>query len=263
MEALYEMTPAISETRVLQHFENNVGLYVDKTLDCYEKASLQRLSTLAGVMRYDSTSSFRLLDVGCGGGYFLDLFLNCFPAAEAWGIDFSPAMLQANTPSPRKTLKQGDALEVPEDCGDFEVINVDTVLHHLVARKSYQHTLENIQRCLKHLQSRLMPGGVISVREIYHEYFGWEGFGSRVIFFLSTLALPGWVERFFKFAGIKTANAGVCFLTRKTWRQMFQDAGLSIVSMEEKAWSSQPFRRFGFKASGDVYYILAPQRPCV
>jgi hypothetical protein len=104
---------------------------------------------------------------------------------------------------------------------------------------------------------------VLCVREIYHEYFGWETFGARAVFHLSTLSLPKFVERLLKLAGIHTANAGVCFLTRKQWQEMFQDAGLGILSIEEKAWSSQPFRRFGFKASGDVYYVLSPKRPYV
>jgi SAM-dependent methyltransferase len=263
MEATYEVAPPIFDSRVQAHFEKNVELYVDKSLDCYEKASLERLSTLAMVTGYHSTTKFRLMDVGCGGGFFLDLFLNVFPNATAWGVDFSPAMLQANTPSCRKNLSQGDALHLPEDSGDFEVINVDTVMHHLIAGKSYRGTIAQIAECLKHLQSRLMPGGVICIREIYHEYFGCETLGSRIIFFLSTLSLPGFVERIFKFAGIQTANAGVCFLTRKQWYRMFQEAGLSIVSIEEKAWSTQPYRRFGFKASGDIHYILAPKRPYV
>jgi SAM-dependent methyltransferase len=261
MTTAYEVAPPIFDSRVQAHFGKNVELYVDKTLDCYEKASLERLSTLALVTGYHSTTKFRLMDVGCGGGFFLDLFLNTFPSASAWGVDICPAMLQANTPSRKKTLCQGDALHLPEHSGDFEVINIDTVMHHLIAGRSYQRTMTRIVECLKHLQSRLMPGGVICVREIYHEYIGCESLGSRLIFFLGTLSLPGFVERFFKFAGIQTANAGVCFLTRKQWYRTFQEAGLSILSIDEKAWSTQPYRWFGFKASGDIYYVLAPKRP--
>ena len=72
-----------------------------------------------------------------------------------------------------------------------------------------------IEKCLRHLQSKLMPGGVICVREIYHEYFGYETLGTRIIFFLSTLSVPGIVERLLKSVGLQTANAGVCFLTRR------------------------------------------------
>jgi SAM-dependent methyltransferase len=261
MPATYDVAPPVFDTRVQAHFEKNLELYVDKTLDCYEKASLERLSTLSVVTGYHSAAEFRLMDVGCGGGFFIDLFLHAFPNASAWGVDFCAAMLDENTPSRRKRLSQGDALHLPEEGGDFEVINIDTVMHHLISGKSYRRTVDQIAECLQHLQSRLMPGGVICVREIYHEYLAFESFGSRVIFFLSTLSLPRFLERIFKFAGIQTANAGVCFLTRKQWCRMFQDAGLSILSIEEKSWSTQPYRRFGFKASGDIYYILAPKRP--
>jgi SAM-dependent methyltransferase len=261
MTATYEVAPPVFDSRVQAHFEKNVELYVDKKLNCYEKASRERLSTLALVTGYHSTTKFRLMDVGCGGGFFLDLFLNTFTSASAWGVDISPAMLQANTLSGRKALCQGDALHLPEDIGDFEVINIDTVMHHLIAGRSYPLTMARIVECLKHLQSRLMPGGVICVREIYHEYIGCESLGSRLIFFLSTLSLPRFVERIFKLAGIQTANAGVCFLTRSQWCRVFQEAGLSMLSIEEKAWSTQPYRWFGFKASGDIHYVLAPKRP--
>jgi SAM-dependent methyltransferase len=259
----YEVSLSAVDSRIQEHFSKHTEFYVDKTLECYEQASLQRLSALARFAGYDSMSSFRLLDVGCGGGFFLDLFLQLFANATACGVDFCPAMLQANTSSNRKLLKQGDALDVPEDCGDFEVINIDTVLHHLVRGRSYEDTLAQITKCLRHLQSRLMPGGVLCVREIYHEYLGSESLGVRIIFFLSTLSVPKFVERFLRFAGIHTANAGVCFLTRKQWQEMFQNAGLSILSVEEKSWPGQPYRKFGFKASGDVYYILSPKRPYV
>jgi SAM-dependent methyltransferase len=259
----YEVSLPLTESRIQEHFSKHAELYVDKTLACYEQASLQRLAALATVTGFDSMSSFRLLDVGCGGGFFLDLFLQLFAGATACGVDFCPEMLQANTSSNRKMVKQGNALDVPEDCGDFEVINIDTVLHHLVRGRSYEQTLGQIEKCLTHLQSRLMPGGVLCIREIYHEYLGCESLGTRIIFFLSTLSVPRFVERILRFAGIHTANAGVCFLTRKQWQEMFQSAGLSILSIEEKAWPGQPYRRFGFKASGDVYYILSPKRPYV
>jgi SAM-dependent methyltransferase len=263
MAASYEVIATVPDARIQGHFEMNAGLYIDKTLACYENASIQRLEAMAKVKGYNAASDFRLLDVGCGGGFFLDLFLQRFAGAWACGVDFCTAMLQANTPSHRKMLRQGDALALPQDCGDFEVINIDTVLHHLVSGRSYEGTQAQIEKCLRHLQSKLMPGGVICVREIYHEYFGYETLGTRIIFFLSTLSVPGIVERLLKSVGLQTANAGVCFLTRRQWQQMFENAGLSIVSAEDNPWPGQPYRRFGFKTSGDIYYILAPKRPCV
>jgi SAM-dependent methyltransferase len=260
MSATHGVAEPIFDSRVQAHFENNVELYVDHALECYEEASLLRLAQMAQVTGLRPSAKFRLLDVGCGGGFFLDLFLDEFPNASASGVDFSSAMLHANTPSRRKDLRQGDALHLPEECGDFEVINIDTVMHHLIAGKSYRQTMAQIRECLQHLQSRLMPGGVICVREIYHEYFGFESFGSRVIFFLSTRSVPRFLERLLKFAGIQTANAGVCFLTRRQWPRMFEEAGLTILSVEENAWTTQPYRKFGFRASGDIHYIVSPKR---
>ena len=263
MQATYEAASPLFDARIQAHFTQNSTLYVDKSLECYENASQRRLSALAAVTGFGAKSVFRLLDVGCGGGFFLDLFLRRFCNASAYGVDFCQAMLDANSMSHRKRLAQGNALELPEECGDFEVINVDTVLHHLVHRRGYQRTLTQIEKCLTHLQTRLMPGGVVCIREIYHEFRGFESLGARLIFFLSTLPVPRFIERLLKFAGIQTANAGVCFLTRQQWREMFHNAGLSILSIEDNPWPGQPYRRFGFKESGDVYYVLAPRRPCI
>jgi SAM-dependent methyltransferase len=263
MAASSEVASLTAGSRVQAHFEDNVGLYVDKSLACYRSASMGRLSTLATVTGFHAFSKFRLLDVGCGGGFFLDLFLQAFPGASACGVDFCPAMLEVNAPCSRKELHQGDALHLPEEIGDFEVINIDTVLHHLIDGMSYRRTVARIAQCLKHLQSRLTPGGVICVREIYHEYLVSETFGSRFLFFVSTLSLPKWMENILKSMGIQTANAGVCFLTRDQWFQLFQENGLSVLSIRNEPWSTQPYRRYGFKASGDIYYVLAPSRPYV
>src|ERR1700761_3504176 len=126
MAATHSVAEEIFDSRVKAHFEKNVELYVDKALECYEEASLLRLAQLAQVAGFRPSAKVRLLDVGCGGGFFLDLFLDEFTNASACGVDFSPAMLQANTPSRRKDLFQGDALHLPAECSDFEVINIDT-----------------------------------------------------------------------------------------------------------------------------------------
>ena len=157
IEAAPELHTSLDNRRVQAHFDNNVSLYVDKVLKCYEDSSRERLKQLEEVMPDLISTQLRLLDVGCGGGFFIDLFLSHFARATAWGIDLSQGMLQQNTPAPRKHLRQADALHLPPDLGAFNVINVDTVMHHLIRPESYDATLKQIRRFLSSLHGLLTP----------------------------------------------------------------------------------------------------------
>jgi ubiquinone/menaquinone biosynthesis C-methylase UbiE len=261
MATPYDVASVLPKSRVQAHFDSHVSLYVDKSLECYRQASIDRIALIEKVLPCDSATPFRMLDIGCGGGYFMDLFLEAFPNATACGVDLSTGMLNANTASTRKRLIQADALQLPGDMGEFDVINIDTVMHHLICRSSYGDTMQQICQFLHSLKSLLVPGGVVMIREIYHEYVGIENFGTRLIFGLSTLHLPHFAEQMVKSIGIQTANAGVCFLTRKQWSQLFNRAGFSVTTMEDRVWPSQPYKRYGFKASGDLHYVLSRHRP--
>lgn len=263
MATRYEATPALADSRIQAHFDRHVSLYVDKTLECYRAASIERIALFERSTSCDVATPLRMLDIGCGGGYFMDLFLAAFPNATACGVDLSAGMLRENTPSTRKELMQADALSLPKHIGEFDAINIDTVMHHLVCRSSYRKTIRQIKGFLESLHSVLMPGGAVMIREIYHEYQAIETLGTRLIFGVSTLPLPRLAERAVKRIGIQTANAGVCFLSRNQWRSLFEETGFNVTAMQDRPWPSQPYRRYGFKASGDLHYVLTRRRPSI
>jgi SAM-dependent methyltransferase len=252
---------SVHESRVRDHFDAAASLYVDKELACYRQSVSQRLKLLREHGAAGSDGNLEVLDIGCGGGLFLDLLLEEFPHAHATGLDFSESMLRMNTPAQRKRLVRGDALNLPEHLGQFDAICLDTIMHHLVSPAGYQATIDRIRDFLNSLDRFLAPGGVVLIREIYHEYRGVRPLGSFLIFSLSSLHVPGFVEKSMKCAGIQTANAGVCFLTREQWRRVFASAGYRISTAENHAWPGQPYRKFGFAESGDVHYLLRRARP--
>ena len=202
-----------------------------------------------------------MLDIGCGGGAFLDMLLERFERAQATGVDLSEGMLASNVPSERKTLLQADALALPRAIGDFNVICVDTVMHHLITRKGYQLTRGRILNFLKSLHQFLKPGGRVVIREIYHEYRMIPALGSRIIYNLTTLQAPKPVAKAMRAAGLQTANVGVCFQTRSQWHELFANAGFTVDAMEDCRWPGQPYRRLGFSQSGDLHFVLKPTRP--
>jgi SAM-dependent methyltransferase len=253
----------ISDPLVQQHFDRSAMLYVDHSLEVYRNSVTQRLDLLLGCGNFTTEEKLSVLDIGCGGGAFLDMFLERFEKAEATGIDISEQMLRSNRVSKRKTLRSGDALALPADIGFFDVVCVDTVMHHLISRKGYEPTRERILLFLKSLHHVLKPGGTVVIREIYHEYRAHEALGSRIIYELSTLPVPHRVEIMLRAAGLQTANVGVCFQTRSQWQQMFKEAGFTVDAMEDRVWPGQPYRRFGFTQSGDLHFILKRTRPAM
>ena len=210
--------------------------------------------------RFEVTDSISLLDVGCGGGAFVDMFLERFQGASATGIDISRGMLEGNKPHHRKTLLHADALSFPPELGRYDVIAVDTVMHHLIDRSSYAKTQTRIKAFLTSLQRYLKPGGIVLIREIYHEFRALPTFGSRAIFAVTTLSVPKLMQRMLQGAGLQTANVGVCFQTRAQWQNHFSASGYTMVAQEDRKWPGQPYRRFGFSQSGNLHYVISRAR---
>jgi SAM-dependent methyltransferase len=241
---------------VREHFDSNTSLYIDEYAEPYRKLCLQRLEMLAACLAERGLTRFSMLDVGCGAGVFADMVLAKYPQATVVCVDFSAPMLARNTRSSRKYPLQADARQLPFRPSGFDVINIDAVMHHLIDFNGYTQTVAGIGAFLSILASLLKPKGILAVREIYHEYVMRETFGSRAMYFVSTKRLPGPVAAAIKAMGLNTANAGVCFLTRKQWRTRFAEAGYRPLAEKEIRWSHIPFQLMGFRNSGDFLLLL-------
>ncbi len=134
-------------------------------------------------------------------------------------------------------------------------------MHHLIDRKGYGRTRNRIHHFLSSLHNHLKPGGILLVREIYHEFRGFATLGSRAIFTATTLPVPQLIERAMQIAGLQTANVGICFQTRTQWQKLFEQSGFSVLAQEDRVWPGQPYRKFGFSQSGDLHYLLSRSRP--
>jgi len=71
----------------------------------------------------------RLLDLGCGTGFIIDLAADLFD--EVRGIDLTPAMLARVTPRPNVQVYTGDAAHLPFDAAEFDVVSAYSFFHHL------------------------------------------------------------------------------------------------------------------------------------
>jgi SAM-dependent methyltransferase len=91
----------------------------------------------------------RLLDVGCGTGFIIDIAADVFD--DVRGIDLTPAMLARVPRRSNVHVYCGDAASLPFSAGDFDVVSAYSFLHHL---QDLEPVMDEIHRVLR-------PGGCL------------------------------------------------------------------------------------------------------
>jgi SAM-dependent methyltransferase len=116
----------------------------------------------------------RVLDLGTGDGYTLELVLAARPGATGVGVDFQDEMLdrarERFAASPDVEIVKHDMDEALPDLGDFDAVVSSFAIHHLVPDRQ--------RRLYGEVLDRLRPGGVFanvehvaSTTERRHEEF--------------------------------------------------------------------------------------------
>lgn len=104
----------------------------------------------------------RVLDIGCGTGTLALLIKRTHPAADVYGLDVDPQVLdiaRKKAEQARETilLQQGTATDLPYDDETFNRVFASLMLHHLT-RGDKRRTLAEAFRILK-------PGGELHVAD--------------------------------------------------------------------------------------------------
>jgi ubiquinone/menaquinone biosynthesis C-methylase UbiE len=71
----------------------------------------------------------RLLDVGCGTGFIIELAADLFDTID--GVDITPAMLARVPRSPNVHVHEADAAALSFETGSFDVVSAYSFFHHL------------------------------------------------------------------------------------------------------------------------------------
>jgi ubiquinone/menaquinone biosynthesis C-methylase UbiE len=71
----------------------------------------------------------RLLDIGCGTGFIIDLAVDLFD--DVRGIDLTPAMLAQVRARPNVQVYTADAARLPFEADCFDVVSAYSFFHHL------------------------------------------------------------------------------------------------------------------------------------
>jgi SAM-dependent methyltransferase len=182
-------------------------------------------------------ADFSFLDVGGGNGLFADRVLDHFPLASGVVGDNAEILLERNVAHARKRTIVLDALALPEAGLDrVDVVFLNWVLHHLVVTGDYARSRRNIARVLGDVRWLLEPGGVVSVYENMYDGWPYHNAPSHLIFgATSTQRWAGAMRRL----GANTAGVGVCFQSEASWRGIFEEAGLEVVSFTpDEEWQT-------------------------
>lgn len=193
---------------------------------------------LRRIAQLEGDNSFAVLDLGGGNGVFLDKVLNAFPKSHGTLVDISPSLLALNTSYPRKVVKCVNISALDELGGQYDVVFMNWLLHHLVG-PTYKVSRSNCVELLRSVKARLREGGVVIVAENCFEAF----FGCNVpgwaIFQITRIKNPLWVLVARKF--FNTAGTGVGFRSAASFRAVFAEAGYKVVR-EDEGWTWTQFR---------------------
>lgn len=135
------------------------GLSIAYNEACYRlrREVLDRALQKAGV----DPQGRRVLDVGCGTGFFTAYYLE--RGARVSGIDIAPTSIERlRARHPQSTFILGDVSETP--VGEtFAIVNAFDVLYHITDDARWESAVRNLAKAVE-------PGGVLLLTDLFTEF---------------------------------------------------------------------------------------------
>jgi SAM-dependent methyltransferase len=148
------------DQRLSEHFDlrgtGETGLSLAYNRACYtlRREVLERSLADAGV----TLDGRRVLDVGCGTGFFTAFYLQ--RGAKVTGIDIAPTSIERlSRRHPEATFVLADIAEHDVPTG-FDVVNAFDVLYHITDDARFAAALDRLGRAVR-------PGGVLLVTDTF------------------------------------------------------------------------------------------------
>ena len=108
----------------------------------------------------------KVLDLGCGNGYTLNIVASTYPKKDFFGLDFTPELVSVtkSIKSPNCEVKEGDARRMPFQDSFFDAVYTQRCLINILDWEEQKIALQEIHRILK-------PGGRYLMIECFTD--GW------------------------------------------------------------------------------------------
>lgn len=107
---------------------------------------------------------WKIMDVGCGGGFFLSRLSKTFNDNELYGIDISKPAISLAKKHTRANILLSSAEKLPLKNRSFDVVACQNLLHHLVKSNRFS-SKQNVKCTLNEIRRVLKIGGYLLVIE--------------------------------------------------------------------------------------------------
>ncbi|MGH9987811.1 MAG: class I SAM-dependent methyltransferase [Nitrososphaeraceae archaeon] len=164
-----------------------VKSYFETHAHNYPKSQAFYLSIVEEIKKAIPTKSrIKLLDVGCGDGAFIRSLSSAGVNFEYFATDISYKMISI---AKNKLNGRGirffvcDAFNIPiKQDFKFEIIHLDSVLHHLIAKTKRSSTLL-VRNVIDQLAQRLSEDGIMIIQEVNFSSFLIPQLTSNIVFY--------------------------------------------------------------------------------
>lgn len=131
-------------------------------------------------------SNAKFLDLGCGNGNFIKALIDAGIKADYFATDLSLKMIhiaKENLCTSNVELFVADGFEIPIKPNiKFDVIHIDSVLHHLIAKTRGKST-NLVKKILELLVDKLADNDILIIEEICYGSYIIPKFTSFIIFY--------------------------------------------------------------------------------
>ena len=156
----------------------------------YRKRSEFYVPLAREIQKHEFGKRIRIVDLGCGDGNFIREMIKTGIDADFYGTDLSRSMIDMS----RELLSIAsvdliiaDGLKFPFSSGArFEVIHLDSVLHHLIS-SNVRLSKVLVREMINKLSRHLTRDGILIVEEMFYNSYLFPGITSSEIFYLLKL----------------------------------------------------------------------------
>ena len=155
----------------------------------------------------------RVLDAGCGDGFFTAQIRQRFNLKNVHGLDVSSKAIDlAGTKYPEIIFQQGSLSHIPEETNSIDSVTMVEVIEHLI----------DVEGTLKELFRVLKPGGILLITTTD---FNWFKQVIIAMFFFEKYFYP--------------TNPHVRFFTKSTLAEVLSNTGFTVMKY---AWNGDYFK---------------------